>query len=307
MAVSVRGLYPKGGIPSHSCVSNTTYSILPDNYMMVMRATVDLKKGSEILCTYTTILDPTMIRRWYLKRAKYFDCDCARCKDPKELGTHLSSIKCPACDNGLILSSDPLDKSAEWKCDHCDKTLPGETVQRLYFAIRTDLSQLEELEIGPIKLEMTEKVLRKYRSSLHPRHGFNLALMHSLVDLYGKVDGYTVDMLPDILLERKAEFAQNILDALDIVKPGMTRMRGRILFEQHVCYLMMARTQLQLRVVTLEKFKEQINKVIAMLEETARILEVEPEGSADRMMAQSARGSIAELQASLDNMTELPE
>ena len=41
------------------------------------------------------ILRTTRDRRLHLKFSKYFDCSCRRCSDPTELGTFLSSIKCP--------------------------------------------------------------------------------------------------------------------------------------------------------------------------------------------------------------------
>uniref|UniRef100_A0A146L8D6 Protein msta, isoform A n=2 Tax=Lygus hesperus TaxID=30085 RepID=A0A146L8D6_LYGHE len=307
VAVPIRGLYPTASIPSHNCVANTTHSISPGDFKMVMRATIDLAEGSEVLCSYTSSLDPTMIRRAALRCSKYFECDCDRCRDPTELGSHLSSIKCPSCDNGLILSSDPLDAEAIWKCTHCDKTLAGQLVQRLYLKIQNEVAELEYMDVSPEKLELAEKVLRNYKSSLHPRHAFNVSVFHILTQLYGRVDGYTMDMLPDILLERKAEFGQRILDALAIVEPGMTRMRGRLLFELHAAYLMMSRTKLQLKVITLEKFKDEINRVIAMLEESSRILELEPTGSLDAHLAQNAKESIEQLRTSIDSMTELPE
>ncbi|KAF6204066.1 hypothetical protein GE061_002406 [Apolygus lucorum] len=307
VAVPIRGIYPTASIPSHNCVANTTHSIFPVDFKMVLRATVDLAEGSEVFCSYTSSLDPTMIRRAALRCSKYFECDCDRCKDPTELGSHLSSIKCPSCDNGLILSSDPLDPEAIWKCTHCDRTLQGQLVQRLYLKIQNEVAELEYMDVSPGKLESAEKVLRNYKSSLHPRHAFNQSIYLMLSQLYGRAEGYTMDMLPDIILEWKAELGQFILDALAIVEPGITRMRGRLLFELHSSYLMMSRSKLQQKVITLEKFKDEINKVIAMLEESSKILELEPAGSLDAQMAQSAKGFIDQLRTSIDSMSELPE
>ena len=46
------------------------------------------------------IFRTTRDRRLHLKYSKYFDCSCRRCSDPTELGTFLSSIKCPkVCQN----------------------------------------------------------------------------------------------------------------------------------------------------------------------------------------------------------------
>lgn len=78
-----------------------------------MRATINLKRGEEIFSSYTYALWPTIIRRDYLKESKYFDCKCKRCSDPTELGSHMSTLKCMKCDNGVIISSAPLGKSKQ--------------------------------------------------------------------------------------------------------------------------------------------------------------------------------------------------
>lgn len=44
--------------------------------------------------------------------------------------------------------------------------------------------------------------------------------------LYGRAEGYSLDMLPDILLERKAEMCRNLLQTYDVIEPGYTRVRG---------------------------------------------------------------------------------
>lgn len=60
----------------------------------------------------------------------------------------------------------------------------------------------------------------------HPRHALLLSVKHSLAQLYGRVEGYNIDELPDLMLERKAEFCRLVLMALDVITPGETRMRG---------------------------------------------------------------------------------
>lgn len=63
----------------------------------------------------------------------------------------------------------------------------------------------------------------------HPRHSILLSIKHTLAQLYGRVEGYTIDELPDIMLERKLELCREVLSALDVISPGETRMRGNII------------------------------------------------------------------------------
>ena len=51
-------------------------------------------------------------------------------------------------------------------------------------------------------------------------------MKHSLAQLYGRVEGYGIDELPDLMLERKAEFCRLVLKTLDVITPGESRMRG---------------------------------------------------------------------------------
>lgn len=73
-----------------------------------VRAAVPIKNGETLHISYTHVLSPTLLRREHLLESKFFNCMCPRCADPTELGTHLSTLKCNKCDNGVILSTNPL-------------------------------------------------------------------------------------------------------------------------------------------------------------------------------------------------------
>lgn len=75
-----------------------------------MRTTGNVKEGGQLYTTYTYILSGTQARQEMLRKGKFFSCKCERCLDPTELGTHFSSILCRKCDNGVIVSSNPLGK-----------------------------------------------------------------------------------------------------------------------------------------------------------------------------------------------------
>lgn len=66
----------------------------------------------------------------------------------------------------------------------------------------------------------------QYKSVFHPRHSILLSIKHSLAQLYGRVEEYNIDELPDVLLERKVELCRLVLKTLDVITPGETRMRG---------------------------------------------------------------------------------
>lgn len=55
-----------------------------------------------------------------------------------------------------------------------------------------------------------------------------LSVKYTLAELYGRVEGYTIDELPDVMLERKVEMCRLVLKTLDVILSGETRMRGNM-------------------------------------------------------------------------------
>ncbi|XP_073992221.1 SET domain-containing protein SmydA-8-like [Rhodnius prolixus] len=304
---SIRGLYPKLAIMSHNCVANTTHSKILNEHKMIVRTTVAVKEGDELYSSYTRSTESTLLRRVKLWDSKFFHCQCQRCSDPTELGTHLNTLKCTKCDNGLIFSADPLDNDAPWNCNLCDNAITAAGVQKVYKVVQDELEELEQIPFGPEKIEAAEKRLKQYKSFLHPRHAFKLALWHELMLLYGRAEGYSLDMLPDILLERKAEMCRNLLQTYDVIEPGYTRVRGVTLYELHVALLLYNRSQYEYRVLTLDKFKAEMKKVADILEESGKILSLEPEGSQEFTIGLSALNSVAQLRESVEKLKEESE
>jgi len=101
--------------------------------------------------------------------------------------------------------------------------------------IRSDLDEVNYVETGAQAVENREALYRKYRSVLHPKHAFLTTLRCSLSQLYGRAEGYTLEDLPDILLERKIEICKDILSVADIIEPGLSRLRGRSYWIYYYC------------------------------------------------------------------------
>lgn len=80
---------------------------LNDILRIFARATVELKQGDILYTSYTHTLNGTHARQSHLKLSKFFTCQCARCLDPTELGTNLSTLLCQ-CGLGSIMSINPI-------------------------------------------------------------------------------------------------------------------------------------------------------------------------------------------------------
>eukprot|EP00931_Biecheleriopsis_adriatica_P018001 TRINITY_DN12724_c0_g1_i1.p1 TRINITY_DN12724_c0_g1~~TRINITY_DN12724_c0_g1_i1.p1 ORF type:complete len:390 (-),score=57.42 TRINITY_DN12724_c0_g1_i1:78-1247(-) len=71
------GLWPLVAYMNHSCRPNVHRNFVGD--LVVCRASVDMKAGTELVDTYTTLCQPALSRQVSLSRYG-FTCDCLRCK-----------------------------------------------------------------------------------------------------------------------------------------------------------------------------------------------------------------------------------
>ncbi|XP_075980014.1 SET and MYND domain containing, arthropod-specific, member 3 [Anticarsia gemmatalis] len=299
---SVRALYPRLAIAAHSCVPNIVHTIMQNDYQVHVRAATPIKNGDTLHLCYTYSLSPTLVRRDFLLESKFFQCDCPRCADPTELGTHLSTLKCNKCDNGVILPSNPLDNESPWVCNekNCGFKTSSNAVRKMLAVVQAEIEQLDALEPGPAAIEQREATINKYKSVFHPRHSLLLSVKHSLAQLYGRVEGYNIDELPDLMLERKAEFCRLVLKTLDVITPGDTRMRGMMLYELHAPVMFLARNEFGLGLITKEKLKERLQEPIQCLADAARILMREDPQSPEGITGQIAQQCMEQLKASLE-------
>nr|CAD7593204.1 unnamed protein product [Timema genevievae] len=218
--VSVRALYPTAFYLAHSCVPNTSHTD-DDNYRLTVRCSSQIKKGDTITLSYAYTLQGTLKRREHLKESKFFDCCCPRCKDPTELATYAGALKCPKCDVGYVISSEPLERAASWRCSQCSNyTVTAHSVMLLLEKIADEVEALDANDI-----EAMEGFLQKYRNVLHPNHYHCLGVKHSLSQLYGKIQGYMINELPDKLLHRKRDVCRELLRVINVLEPGYSRLR----------------------------------------------------------------------------------
>lgn len=79
----ITGIFPvAGAFMAHNCIANTSYSF--DEFWMIARATVPVKRGESLFMSYTNVIKGTKERRANLRENKFFECNCARCSDPTE-------------------------------------------------------------------------------------------------------------------------------------------------------------------------------------------------------------------------------
>lgn len=191
--VNIRGLYTTANLLTHQCKQNTKHSFHGDNFELVLTTTMPIKKGEVITATYTQSLWGTLSRRLHLKRFKHFDCVCKRCSDPTEFGTYTGSIYCSQCrvfDKSKtcpkMISTNPLDNDAQWKCEKCDYIISGRQMVWNNDAMKIAIRDLEKY---PWEFE---RFLEIYEDVLHPTNCHVLDVKYALTQMYGNMDDCTL-------------------------------------------------------------------------------------------------------------------
>ncbi|XP_061393002.1 SET domain-containing protein SmydA-8 [Musca vetustissima] len=285
-----RTLYPSAFLLAHDCCPNTSHTDDPETFDIILRTSRSVRKDEAITLSYAYTLQGTLKRRDFMQAGKLFWCCCKRCSDPYELGSDCSAIVCDKCHKGLIRSTNPLDQEADWKCDQCPFVLQSHTVVKLLDKINNDLDAIDAHDIPGL-----ENFLKRYSGVLGPNHYLLLSAKYSLCQLYGKIEGY---LLPELSLEdlqRKLNYCQDFLKVVDILEPQLTRLRGLIMYELHAPMLMLAQRQMMLQLCTRRDFNKAIKEVIYLLKESAKILKMEPPGSAEHQMGVAAEDALEKM------------
>lgn len=202
-----------------------------------------------------------------------------------------------------MLNSLCSDDTAEWKCTHCEFKTNGVAVRKVFAAIQADVDAAEAL-VGPEGIEAREQVFRRYRSVLHPKNAYMMILRSALGQLYGKADGYTVEDLPDLLLERKIELCTDLLNVLDVIEPGYSRIRGITLYELHAPLMILARHEYQNNFIDKDGFRTKLQKAVDTLGEAANILKNEPESTPEGQLGLLAQNAHAQLKENFELLIE---
>ncbi|XP_017099089.2 SET domain-containing protein SmydA-8 isoform X1 [Drosophila bipectinata] len=299
----LRCLYPYTGILAHNCVPNTSRSIYPsEGYKIRLRAMVDLTEGQPLHHSYTYTLDGTAQRQRHLKQGKYFHCTCERCQDPSELGTHFSSLKCGQCTEGYQVPRQPTDSDSSWPCSNCGASSSQAEVETLLQSLQSEVNKVQSLEMGAKRLEEAERLLRKYKSLLHPLHFIATGLRQLLIEMYGRVQGYEMVQLPEHQLERKVELCRQVLGVLNVFEPGLSRTRAMNLYEMHVPLVLLAKNGFIASRLGGGELRTRLVDAIDLLKECVEILECEDKSSQEGVLCGVASQALKQLLLSVEGL-----
>lgn len=155
----------------------------------------------------------------------------------------------------------------------------------------------DELDaIGGNDVTQIEMFMRKYSKTLHSNHYIFLSAKHSLCQLYGKVDGFLINELSMEQLRTKETYCRDLLEVIDILEPGSSRLRGVILYELHAPVMLQITLELQAGRIKNSDFKKRLKEVTQILKKSQNILKYEPVGSPEHQTGVAAAAALKQIE-----------
>ncbi|XP_071541764.1 uncharacterized protein [Panulirus ornatus] len=214
-----RALFPLGAIMNHSCVPNTQHWYKEG--VLTVRAVTDIPEGAPITNTYTPTLWGTHARAAHLAASKLFTCRCERCLDPIELGSHISSVSCRSCQDGLLVP--PSDPRRGWECHACGASASGDSVEAMVRAAGAAVSRISPQDAAAIS-----STLGHFSRVLGRTHYITVELKYALIHALMTP---SLKGVSDADLCRVVDLSKELLRLAAIIDPGLSRFRGVVLLE----------------------------------------------------------------------------
>ncbi|PPQ66612.1 hypothetical protein CVT26_009373 [Gymnopilus dilepis] len=120
------GIFPSMARLNHGCSSafNVVYMWRPEEQSLVVHALKDVKKGEELITTYTNTKKTRDQRRAFLQQHYGFHCTCAVCSLPDDLSK--------ASDERLTTISSLYEKFAAWGREEIDGAEAVEIIRQIW-------------------------------------------------------------------------------------------------------------------------------------------------------------------------------
>ena len=213
--VYLRALHPRVRLFNHSCIPNLQLSFT-DEGVLIVRTAVALEAGDPMHVTYTGTTIPLWERKSCLKNNYFFTCECTRCCDPTEMGTHFSNPRCPECYVRFMQPQTWVGTTI-WVCPNCKIE---KTEQRVKEEVRISLTTLEMDDVvDNYSYKRLQYLLEQVEQDFHPQHY-----------VWMKVAQKMLNKLKDAETDKGLKLRVIIWKKLSALyaklEPGLTRRRG---------------------------------------------------------------------------------
>jgi len=203
---------------------------------------------------YTHSLWGSAGRRDHLNTNKKFWCQCERCADPTEFGTNFSTIY----SNGVaLMPASPLKENSPWVSKDGGIEISYEEVCDNMSEIGTELAMLQMNG----SVEDYKEFLEKYSSVLHRNHYHMLTAKHSLMQMYGRTEGYLIQDMTDDQLKEKETLCREMIELCTKLDPCKVRLQiylGVSLYELHLPLLQYGKRKWETGQLPTDEFRKSL-------------------------------------------------
>ncbi|KAH8401493.1 hypothetical protein KR009_005859 [Drosophila setifemur] len=292
---SMRGLYRRAGLFPHSCLPNLVTAIDEERRIKVY-ANRFIAAGEILYISYTNVLLGTEERRHILKTGKCFDCNCPRCQDPTELGTHMSSFICSscACAGGYIVRK---PETGIWTC----LLKPEHTLKQEFVSNMLERAK-EEIFHAKDDIYRMELLLAKLSRLLHGNHYLMLDLKQNIASILRQILQNLSHRPNRKVYERKMRLCQEILLVLKVLTPGISRLKAIALYELANTQAELARKLYSEKEQSSRDLRMELEQTEVMLRESLRMLLFEPLATPEGELARSMLLELKGLQNDIKSL-----
>ncbi|XP_059095448.1 SET domain-containing protein SmydA-8-like [Tigriopus californicus] len=291
-----RGIFPMTSLMTHSCAPNSRHAMEKKSpWSNRCIATVDIPKGQDITTTYVPLILSTQQRRSKLRESWYFDCMCSRCQDPTEFGSNLAGILCSKCSKkSFLLPANPLNFDSVWLCvsEVCDNELTRDQIAQILDSLVERKDSLDRSDVHEFI-----NFLHESENILHINHYILNSLRRWIVSLFCRTTKGNPDpeAITVSMLEAKVMIADKYLFVLNKIEPGLTRNRGRVLYEKADAQAKLANKKLEGGELDGLTFLELLQDSSRLAMEASKCLRYDPEGSFESFIRSSSNFLIQEI------------
>lgn len=289
----IRAVYPRVRLLNHACTPNVHLTSTKEGAMEV-RTAVSIDKGEPLYICYTGTTLPLWDRQRILNDMYFFRCECNRCTDPTELGTHYSSPKCPECSSRYLKPQSWVNQTT-WECDNC-RTERSDTEIQEHVREWEERFSMDDV-FSQKSVKQIKKMIDCIESEFHARHHVWLTAAQAALRELKAID-------TEHSLHLRAELWAKLLSLLSVLEPGLSRRRGIVLLETGIALLDEAKSEHESGNAFVPQLTERLQVAATHLKEAAHILGLEPPGSQSAPLASKAQEKVVTTENFLTRLQE---
>jgi hypothetical protein len=142
------------------------------------------------------------------------------------------------------------------RCRKCSYTVSGKSILILLDRLFDELELLD-----PNSVKEYEGFLKRYANVLHKNHYLILSAKHSLCQLIGRSDGFIINELDLNQLQQKEEYCRDLLNVVNVLEPGASRLRGIICYEMHAPMMVKITREFENRAINSNQLRSRLKEV----------------------------------------------